>query len=314
MIYLDIKGRLGNQLFQYAYARYLKEKTEKEICIKFQTKPKFGKYGQDGWGNSLEYFKTQKFKEYKGQIPLWVSKTSFFQFIFAVFFFILNRFTVDTSKISESSNKQVKWCPTLNKLGLFWLYNGYYNFNNYKKKNIFLKGNFESPMYFNAIRPILLEEFTPVGDVLPHNYELFDEINNTNSVCVSVRSFSEIQTNVKVSNLYNVCTETYFKEAIIQASEKIINPHFFIFSDNIEWAKKNLPLDGFKVTYETEENPVWEKLRLMYSCKHFILSNSTFSWWAQYLSRNDNKLVISPKKWFNDDFVSPLIDSNWIRI
>lgn len=314
MIYLDMRGRLGNQLFQYAYSRYLKEKTGKEICIKFQTKPQFGKYGQDGWENSLRYFKTQSFKEYKGQVPLWASKTSFLQLLFGVVFFILYRFTVDSSKINESSYKQLKWCSVLNKLGLFWLYNGYYHFNNYKRENIFLKGNFESPLYFNSIRAILLEEFTPVHDPLTQNRGLYDEINNTNSVCVSIRSFSEIQSNVTVSNLYNVCTRTYFDEAIKQASEKISNPHFIIFSDNIEWAKNNLPIIGFKVTYETEGNPVWEKLRLMYSCKHFILSNSTFSWWAQYLSRNDNKIVIAPKRWFNDDYLSPLIDSTWITI
>ena len=64
----------------------------------------------------------------------------------------------------------------------------------------------------------------------------------------------------------------------------------------------------------SQDMPVYETLRLMYSCKHFILSNSTFSWWGQYLSQNDKKVVISPSRWNNDDFYTPLMDSEWIKI
>lgn len=78
--------------------------------------------------------------------------------------------------------------------------------------------------------------------------------------------------------------------------------------------KKNIDFKDYEVYSEIGNDPVWEKLRLMYSCKNFIISNSTFSWWAQYLSDNDEKLVICPSKWFNSDYVGDLIEDDFITI
>jgi superfamily I DNA and/or RNA helicase len=58
-----------------------------------------------------------------------------------------------------------------------------------------------------------------------------------------------------------------------------------------------------------------EHLVLMIACKHFIIPNSTFSWWAAWLSRNENKIVVVPKKWFNNDInTDDLIPAAWIRL
>jgi len=159
-----------------------------------------------------------------------------------------------------------------------------------------------------------LLEFEPKNSLLPKNFDIYNNISKTNSVCVTIRSFKEIKSSKTVYNLYDVCSPQYFYDALNLMSQKIENPHFFIFSDDITWVKNKMNLDKFNVVYENEGSPVWEKLRLMYSCKHFIISNSTFSWWAQYLSRNDDKIVISPKSWFNDEYESKLIDDNWIKI
>ena len=100
--------------------------------------------------------------------------------------------------------------------------------------------------------------------------------------------------------------------------KKLKDPTFFVFSDDIDWVKKNMKFP--KSTYfETGDDPVWEKIRLMYSCKHFIISNSTFSWWAQYLSRNKKKIVIAPSRWGNQTYKckNELIDiyqEDWILV
>lgn len=92
--------------------------------------------------------------------------------------------------------------------------------------------------------------------------------------------------------------------------QKVRNAKFFVFSDDIEWVKENMNFPEDSV-FESGNDPVWEKLRMMYSCKHFIISNSTFSWWAQYLSRNSEKVVIAPNKWRNKGVWQDIYQENW---
>ena len=111
-----------------------------------------------------------------------------------------------------------------------------------------------------------------------------------------------------------VCDKDYFLKAMDEAKKRISNPTFIFFSDDIEWVRENIHCD-VPCYYESGKDPVWEKLRLMYSCKHFIISNSTFSWWAQYLSRNENKIVIAPDRWSNNlEEHSMLLDDSFIKI
>ncbi|WKD56474.1 alpha-1,2-fucosyltransferase [Lactococcus cremoris] len=73
--------------------------------------------------------------------------------------------------------------------------------------------------------------------------------------------------------------------------------------------------DNFMV--EKEGNPVWEKLRLMSACKHYIIANSTFSWWCQFLSANPQKIVVGPKNWYPKDSINKnnaLVQSDWIQL
>lgn len=96
-----------------------------------------------------------------------------------------------------------------------------------------------------------------------------------------------------------VCNKDYYEKAIKMISSQIENPTFFIFSNTHEdlvWIRKNYNIPQNSV-YVDLNNPDYEELRLMYNCKHFILSNSSFSWWAQYLSESKNKIIIAPKIW-----------------
>lgn len=96
--------------------------------------------------------------------------------------------------------------------------------------------------------------------------------------------------------------------------QKVENPVFIVFSDEIQWAKENLHFDA-TTFYERGDDPLWEKVRLMSACKHFIISNSTFSWMVQYLGQYKDKIVISPSRWNNGTkFPCYLIEENFIKI
>lgn len=308
MIYVEMHGRLGNQLFQYAAARSLQNRTNQKICISFNKVIGANTEGNVGWQNSLIDFKTKQYEIYENKKNIF-SELNFFKKIICVLYAI--SYKPFMKNLNKWFKYQKKWCPLLDKMGIRWLANGYYNFSNDNAKDFLLNGAFEDPNYFDDIRDYLLQEITPIHKELSANEELYYKINNTNSICVSLRHFQLTGTQ---RNLYDVCSKEYYKKAIEIMKSKIDNPHFVFFSDDIEWINSVVDTTGLSYSIETPNNPLWEKLRLMYSCKHFVIPNSTFAWWAQYLGRNENKIVISPAKWFNDEFESPLISKKWIKI
>ena len=103
--------------------------------------------------------------------------------------------------------------------------------------------------------------------------------------------------NEKNKGTFYICDNTYFRNALAYIKKCLPDCTFFGFSDDIDWVKNNMEFPG-EVYYESGVDPVWEKLRLMSACKHFVLSNSSFSWWAQYLSNEKKKIVVAPDIWY----------------
>lgn len=308
MIYVEMHGRLGNQLFQYAAARSLQIKTNQDICISFNKVIGVNTEGNVGWDNSLVDFNVSEYRLYNKKGNIFKELDTFKQIVCILY-------AISYKPYMNNINKwymfQKKWCPFLDKLGIRWLVNGYYNFINNNENDILINGAFEAAEYFDDIREYLLKEITPIHKELDSNKTLYEVIRNTNSVCVSLRHF---QLSGNQRDMYDVCSKEYYNSAIIEMKKRVSNPHFIFFSDDLDWIQTIIDTDGLSFTMETQGNPLWEKLRLMYSCKHFIIPNSTFAWWAQYLGRSKDKIVISPEKWFNNDFLSPLISDKWIRI
>jgi hypothetical protein len=147
------------------------------------------------------------------------------------------------------------------------------------------------------------------------NLKFLSELKINNSVCVHIRRGD--YTNNQWESKLLVCEFDYYENAMNYISIKESNPVFYIFSnsnDDINWIKQNYKF-SFLVKYVELNNPDYEELRLMTHCNHFILSNSSFSWWASYLADNPNKIVIAPEKWNNGQWnMKDIYLDSWILL
>jgi hypothetical protein len=148
------------------------------------------------------------------------------------------------------------------------------------------------------------------------NLVIASEIKMKNSVSIHIRRGDYLH-NKKNTSLYATCNSKYYFEAIKIINSSVEKPFFFVFSDDIPWAKKIFKnMRNFKFITGNCGELSYIDMQLMSLCKHQIIANSTFSWWAAWLNKNDNKIIISPKNWFlkNNFDTSDLIPATWLRI
>ena len=299
MINVDLQGRLGNQLFIYAMARKVQLLcNQKDVYVNTYMVENYK------WNNSLINYNIDKsFKFYNTPLRRLKCQTPFFQNIIRILY---RKYTYKKTsrEIYEVDKKMKKFFEFL---GMYICKDAYMDFNfSKKKKNIVLYGYYQCEKYFDDIRDVLLKELTPKYPILEKNISLLKDIQESNSVCVTIRIGKDFTENP----IYNVCNLEYFKSGMRYIANKVKNPKFFIFSDNPKWLKENVKFD-YDVVFEEGNDPDYEKLRIMSSCKHFIISNSSFSWWAQYLSTNTSKIVVAPERWYNGDMICDIYMENW---
>jgi hypothetical protein len=293
LITKHINWRLWNQFFQYAWIKAFQKRywySDEEINLDFSEVYANSSYWDYNW---LIDFNIKSFREKKYSLNLF---QKFLILLHNLIKFFVLKIWWKEKYDRRMYNIETKLQPLYNK---FWIYNfrlWYYNFQNSKAKNKFFFWTFESPKYFDEIKDIIQEEFTPKYWILAENVDIYKQIEENESVCVHIRLWDFLRNDNKEKHY--VCTTEYFKKSLEKIKTLIKNPKFFVFSDNINRVKENLDFPEWTY-YEKWNLPIRETLRLMYSCKHFIISNSTFSRWAQYLSKNPNKIVIAPSKWWN---------------
>jgi hypothetical protein len=182
------------------------------------------------------------------------------------------------------------------------------------KGSFYLDGYWQCEKYFIDIEDIVRKEFRIKTTITTEGEDLLQKIKSTNSVCLNVRR-QEFATNRHVNQFVG---KTYLDNAISLMAGKISDPHFYIVSDDLPWCKENIKLN-YPHTF-IEEHLYGDKFRdclfFMTSCKHFIIPNSTFGWWAAWLSSNSEKIVIAPEKWLNDPKrnTKDVIPDKWIKI
>lgn len=181
--------------------------------------------------------------------------------------------------------------------------------------NIILDGYWQSHKYFEDYRDLILDTFKFPAKTSANNKRLLKAINASQSISVHIRRGDY---NTKAGRSYHgLISLTYYKKAIGLIQKTVDNPVLFVFSDEIEWCKKNIKFE-LPTTFIDSNGPNSgvEDMRLMSACKHNIIANSSFSWWAAWLNQNDEKQVYAPKTWFKavKANLDDRVPSDWLII
>lgn len=154
-------------------------------------------------------------------------------------------------------------------------------------------GHWQNEKYFESVKKELSEEFT-LKIISPNINDIYKLISdNSQSVAIHVRRGDYVGLHG-----YILQQMDYYKRAIEIAKQKLSNPKFYIFSDDIEWCKLYFDKSADNIHF-VEGNSTAEDFMLMRACHGFIISNSTYSWWPAYLS--ESELKIAPLRWFVDE-------------
>lgn len=304
MIVVKLMDGLGNQMFQYAFGRYLQTVYNEPIVFE-TTKLQEGAVRRLGIQQfNIPLVDRNKLSEDTCAMPSKLENKFLMLFSKAV--------RVICEKFSGISMSGEKAYHKMVKLGFYTTTDSilYHDFKKTKAPVKFVRGYFQSEKYFAQISDIIKKEFVVKREYSGEKLDFINELNNCESVCVHIRRGDYVG-----NKRFEVCTEEYYKKAIDYIKKNVENPVFYIFSntkEDLEWIKNNysLPEDARYVDIGDDE---FDDLCFMYNCHHFIISNSTFSWWGSYLSKFEG-ITISPDRWMPDDFSEDIFLKEWIKI
>ncbi|SFN78552.1 Glycosyl transferase family 11 [Pseudobutyrivibrio sp. UC1225] len=290
MIYLKLRGRIGNQLFIYSAARMVQIlKGEDETIIIEDT----NNHSPEGieYANSLVNYELPNVR--------YIHEESFNDGLKIVWLRlkrkILYRLLENGLTNDQAHERTLRLHKFYEKLGIINVQDGYIPFPKKFSKNTYIDGYYQSEKYFTDIKDEIKNRFRIEDELKKSNYPNLDLMRSRNTVCISIK----VQHNVG-NYMYDVCHQDYYEKAIEYIISKVDNPLFFICSDNVEYVKENLiDTSKYDVVCQASDYPVHLSLAAMAQCKHFIIGNTSFGWWAQYLSDNPDKIVIVPDRWYN---------------
>ena len=179
----------------------------------------------------------------------------------------------------------------------------------------YLMGYWQSEKYFHDFERIIRSDFSFRTPLEAENLYISLLMENCNSVSLHVRR-GDYLSHAPTAKMLNVCSVDYYKDAIAHIATQVPSPHFFVFSDDLQWARNNIRIP-FPTEYITGNRGMrsYIDMQLMSSCKHNIIANSTFSWWGAWLNPTREKIVIAPKNWFcNGTNDEDLIPEPWMRL
>lgn len=286
---VNILGGLGNQMFSYAFAIALQHRfPNEEVKIDVSS---FGTYGLHN-GLEIESIFNVKLKRATKEE---IKRLAYYS---------------DNYKIGRFKKRLLpRKKTTCYELPLS-------KFNRrdlYTSEDKYYEGYWQNYQYFHMYREEIRKAYV-FKNPLPVEVELVKKkICETNSVCIHVRRGDYL-----LQKLYQGCCELdYYQRAVQFILETEQEPHFFIFSNDIEWCKENIvPMLGkhYSIVDCNRGENSYRDMQLMSYAKRLIIANSSFSWWAAYLNDYEDLKVIAPVIWSNNNKYFDRQLPSWIRL
>lgn len=299
MVTVKLQGGIGNQMFQYAAAKVLALKNNTGVILDLATL------------NHRISGRNYVFRTYDlDLLTVKANLTLLSRLSFAVnnLSFLLSRLLImvriklrPNSVIIEKEN---------------------YSFDSSllsHNDGVYLDGYWQSYKYFEGYNNEIRAEFKFKQTLSGNAKAIGSMIELSNSVAINIRRDDYVK-NMSNLEFFGFMDKNYYNVAINIINSSVTDPYFFIFTDDLAWARNNFEFLKRKTIIgpELDSNRYVDKLHLMTLCKHFIIPNSTFAWWGAWLSSNPDKIVIAPKKWVTDPIINAntkdLIPEDWLRI
>lgn len=290
MIVVKMIGGLGNQIFQYAYAKHLKEIYGGEIVLDVSVYKKY----------KIRDFSLENFNIDVSMITDDISEIKRIDKNYCKIVRRQKRYRV-LQKINrvlfKNDNFKEKYFLKNTCKGEFFNFSPYYfEANEAKSKNQYVYGYFQTDKYFSNID--ILNDFTLVQPLSESASCFLSSIYASDSVAISIRWGEDYK---KLKN-FNICQKDYYYRALDEMKKKQFIEQLIVFTDEVEKVKKDFDFSNYtsEVIY-IENIKDYESLFLMSQCSDFIISNSSFSWLGAYLSkRKVNKKIYAPEIWYKD--------------
>jgi hypothetical protein len=297
MIIVQLLGGMGNQMFQYALGRHLSVKNgvplKLDTSILLDWKPRRHLVNRDF---DLDIFRLDPLIASKKEIAAY--NPQLMTSAEKIYFHLKRKLGIRPA----CKEKAFSYDPHVLQL----------------TGTQYLAGLWQSYKYFEDIEELIREDFQLRNDIGAYSAPLLHRIQQANAVCINVRRTDYVDVK-QTADVMGFTGPNYYKDALSALTARVSDPHIFVFSDDIEWCRGNLQTGHAEVTFVDHAHAgkkFSDYFRLMIACKHFIIPNSTFGWWAAWLSGYKDKVVIAPKKWMNDPATdtADLIPPSWIRL
>lgn len=286
MIIVKIHGGLGNQMFQYCFGLNLSLIHNVDFKIDYSYLKKTNQSGRTFRMNGFNIKNNEATPQETDKFLNTFQK-------------ILDRYFRKTYNKKHIKERDMRFDSKILEIN-----EGYFD------------GHWQSEKYFQPHEKEIRETLKLKNPLCKASQEISDLIlSSKEPTSIHIRRGDYVSIG-KITKVHGVLGIDYYDRAIKEILSKCPEAHFFISSDDIEWAKNNLKIDAPKTFVSKPDIPDYEEMFLMSLCKNNIIANSTFSWWGAWLNQKPNKIIIAPQKWYEDQTkdVSDLVIPTWIRI